>query len=270
MLLKTLFTKNKKKEDQIVDSSWRRWLNKKNVGDSEQSMIVGILNCKNIMSRDVMIPRVDVIAIDLQHNKKQILEQIASSSFSRFPVYKDSIDNVVGVLHLRDITISIMKKKKKFELEKYLKEIYFVPEAKPILDVLKDMQKMHLHLAVVVDEYGGFSGIITMEDILEEIIGDILDEWDADKSPIVKVKDDEWNALARIDLEDVSSLVGVTLTDENADTLGGLVVNLFGKVPRSGETIEDENFIYTVKSKRGNSPLRIHLKNKKNSTTPEN
>ena len=240
-----------------------KFLKKMGVSEHENAMIKGILDCRNTTVRDVMVPRIDVKALELSLTKKEVMEQIATSIHSRFPVYRENIDNIEGIVHLRDMFLIITKNKKQFSLQPLLNEPFFVPEARLILDVLRDLQKRHLQLAIVVDEYGGFSGIISMEDILEEIIGDVQDEWDDETVPIIDVSKDKYIVNARLSLKEANEKLLTSISDENADTIGGFVVNLFGRVPRIGESIEHQGIIYKIRSKKGNSIISIHLHRKK-------
>lgn len=238
-------------------------IKKMGVSEHESAMMEGLLNCRNTSVRDIMVPRIDVTALELSLNKKEVIEQIATSIHSRFPVYRENIDNIVGIVHLRDIFLVITKNKRQFNLQPLLNEPFFVPEARLILDVLRDLQKRHLQLAIVIDEYGGFSGIISMEDILEEIIGDVQDEWDDEAVPIINVSPNKYIVSARLSLKEANEKFKTSISDENADTLGGFVVNLFGRVPRVGESINHQGMIYKIKSKKGNSIISIHLQRKK-------
>lgn len=240
-------------------------LKKIGVEEHECGMMKGILTCRHTTVRDVMVPRVDVQVIDLSLTKKEIIKEIAVSIHSRFPVYKESIDNILGIVHLRDIFLAITSKKRNFDLLPLINDPFFVPESRLILDVLRDLQKRHLQLAMVVDEYGGFSGVISMEDILEEIIGEVQDEWDDEKQSIVPLSKNEFAIRARVSLKEINEALKISLFDENADTLGGFVINLFGRVPRIGEEISKDDFAYKVRARKGNSLISIRLKRQKNS-----
>ena len=269
-MLSSFILKNLKKKN-ITKNQKRLTLVLKKIDaqEHEKGMMKGILNCRHTAVRDVMVPRVDVKAIEVTLTKKEIIEQIATSNHSRFPVYEENIDNVRGIVHLRDIFFAIAKGKKNINFEHILNEPFFVPESRLILDVLQDLQTRHLQLAVVVDEYGGFSGIISMEDILEEIIGDVQDEWDDDKENISTLSENKYSIRARTSLKEINEKLSMMLSDENADTLGGFVINLFGHVPRIGESIEKDNIVYKIKYRKRNSLINIYLYVKKDKNTLE-
>ncbi len=240
-------------------------LHKKGVINLKQyATIANVLTCGALCARDVMIPRVDVLAIELRVTAKQLNKHIANATHSRFPVYNGGIDNIKGILHIKDIFSYLYekgtKKAKTTQLKKYLTQPFFIPESREVFDILKDFQQKRQQMAVVVDEYGGFSGIVTMEDILEEFIGDIKDESDNEKESVIKLDEHKFSLDARADLETINDLTGTTLISEKAETIGGFIINLLGYVPKLGEIISHKNMHFKIKQKRGNSLIRISLK----------
>ncbi len=235
------------------------FLNRMKISENEISMIEGVVSIDEFSARDIMIPRVDVISLNLHAKKKEIYDLATQSIHSRIPVYDENIDDIKGILHLRDLLRALLSGEKNIDLKKHLTNPFFIPEARKIIDVLKDLQQMHQQMAIVVDEYGGFSGIITMENILEEIIGDVQDESDAEKEDIIQVADKIYSIDARADLATINQSLHLSLKDEKADTIAGYLINCFGYVPKKGESILENNINFKVKAKRGNSILRIEM-----------
>lgn len=245
---------------QIKDKKWckiQAAFNCSSFTAQEKSMIRSIISIGDLIASDIMIPRVDVTRIQFNVNKKDLTQLMKTSLYSRFPVYGDNVDDIRGVLHIRDIFQLLLGSEKDFQIKKYLQDPIFVPETRPLLDILNDLQKEYKQMAIVMDEYGGFSGIITMEDIMEEIIGDIRDESDDKKEAIIAQDHLQYSVDAREDLEAVNEKIQLSLTDPNADSLGGYVINLFGYIPKKGEKIEYQGVNYRIAAKRGNSITRI-------------
>ena len=166
------------------------------------------------------------------------------------PVYTDSIDNVVGVLYVKDL-LKAFAEKENVDLLKIIRKPYFVPESKRIDSLLREFKRHHLHIAIAIDEYGGISGIVTMEDIIEEIVGDIQDEFDKEREDIITVNENEWLCEARIDLDDLNETIGSDFPNEDFDSLGGFVFDLFGKVPVKFEKASWNNFDFIVQDMEG-------------------
>lgn len=225
--------------------------------NQERLMIKGIVSISDLVARDLMVPRVDVIRVKLNANRKELIQLVKNTLHSRFPVFDNSVDDIKGVLHLRDIFNFLLIANKDFQIKKNLKEPIFIPESRPVLGVLSDLQKEYQQMAIVMDEYGGFSGIITMEDILEEIIGDVRDESDDKKETIILLDELTYSIDAREDLDSINERLNLNLIDEQADSIGGYVINLFGYIPKKGEKIAHQGVTYLVKSKKGNSVIRI-------------
>lgn len=218
--------------------------------EEKKDMIKGIEDLSETAVKDVMIPRIDVDFISIDTPEEELLEKIARSGHSRFPVYNDSIDNVVGVLYVKDI-IKVFSKKEHVDLQKLPRKAYFVPESKKIDGLLREFKGRHQHIAIAIDEYGGVSGIVCMEDIIEEIVGDIQDEFDNEQEDIVTIGKNVWLCDARVDIDDLNDALGSSLPAEDFDTLGGFVLDLFGCIPEKYAKIEYENFIFIIQGMEG-------------------
>lgn len=220
------------------------------LNDEKRDMIRGIVDLSDTSVKEVLIPRIDVDFLSLDICGDELLEKVADSGHSRFPVYKDSIDNVVGVLYVKDI-IKLTARKEPIELEKIIRKPFFVPESKRIDSLLREFKRRHVHIAIAIDEYGGVSGIVCMEDIIEEIVGDIQDEFDNEREDILSLGDGIWLCDARVSLDDLSFVFTDGIPEQEFDTLGGFVFNLFGKIPVRYEKISWKNFDFIIQDMEG-------------------
>jgi CBS domain containing-hemolysin-like protein len=196
----------------------------------QREMIRGVVELSGTTVKEVMVPRIDTTFLSAAASREELLADIAESEHSRFPVYQDTIDNVIGVLYVKDVLKSLVQGEP-FDVRKLLRKPFFVPGSKHIDELLRELRRRRVHIAVVVDEYGGVSGIICMEDIIEEIIGDIQDEFDHEQEDVLKLGENSYLCDARVNLEDLSEEIGIKLPEEDFDTLGGFVFDLFGKIP---------------------------------------
>lgn len=221
-------------------------------------MIRGVVNLARRIVREIMIPRVDIVAVSEDTTLKELTATICEAGHSRVPVYRDSIDNIIGVLHVKDLLRFLTRGSRKFSLRKLIKKPYFVPETMPLDDLLREFKKRRLHMAVAVDEYGGFGGIVTLEDILEEIVGEISDEFDGDELPeFRRTGRNSYEADSRMSLADFCDELGVELPRREFDTLGGFVLDLFGKIPGKDETVKYDNISFRIKEIEGTRINRI-------------
>ena len=207
------------------------------IESEERDMIKNVFAFGDLTAADCMTHRTDVTSIWIGDDQQTILDTIKESGLSRFPVYKEDIDDIVGVLSTREYLLNRSEKNPR-PLRSLLRDPYFVPETVPTDVLLRNMQHVKTHIAIVVDEYGGMSGIVTMEDLLEEIVGNIYDEFDpAAESEIQSLGDGAWRVSGTADLETVAETLGVTLPqDEDYDTLGGLILSRFSTIPEDGST----------------------------------
>ena len=199
-----------------------------NLDAESRGMVRGIVELSETPVKEVMIPRIDTVFISEDDEDEAIYSKMIESGHSRFPVYRKTIDNVVGILYVKDL-LQYQVKNQSLSVPEIIRPVYFVPESMKLDSLLREMKQRRVHIAVSVDEYGGVSGIISLEDILEEIVGDIQDEFDNENEEIVRVGDDQWLCDARVNLEDLNEEIGSDIPDEDFDTLGGFVFDLFGK-----------------------------------------
>lgn len=220
------------------------------LNEEKRDMIRGIVDLSDTSVKEVMVPRIDVDFLSVDILEDELLQKVSASGHSRFPVYNDSIDNVVGVLYVKDL-IKLTAKKESIELEKIIRKPFFVPESKRIDSLLREFKRRHVHIAIAVDEYGGVSGIVCMEDIIEEIVGDIQDEFDNEREDILTIGDGVWLCDARVNLDDLAGIFTEEIPDQEFETLGGFVFDLFGKIPVKYEKVSWKNFDFIVQDMEG-------------------
>jgi CBS domain containing-hemolysin-like protein len=216
----------------------------------QKEMIKGVMELPDTTVKEIMVPRTATVFIQADSPREDLLNTLVETGHSRFPVYEDTIDNVIGILYIKDVLRSLVKGEA-LEIRRLLRKPFFVPLSKHINELLKELRRRRVHIAVVVDEYGGVSGIICMEDILEEIIGDIQDEFDNEQEDILRLADDSWLCDARVNLDDLSEEIGVELPAEDFDTLGGFVFDLFGKIPVKYEKAVYGNIDFIIQNMEG-------------------
>ncbi len=208
------------------------------IEDDEKEMIASIFEFGDKLVREVMVPRIDVVGVPVAAPMLDALDVILKGGHSRIPAYSDSIDNVAGILYAKDLLRYLRDGRTDVPLGRILRSAYFIPESKKVDELLQELQQRKVHMAVVVDEYGGTAGLVTIEDLLEEIVGEIQDEYDAEEPAVERLGDQEYLFDARVLLDEVIDLLGVELPAEGGDTLGGFIYSQLGKVPAVGDTIE--------------------------------
>lgn len=225
----------------------------------EKKMIRSIVHFSNTMVREIMIPRVEIDALELETPLDEAARLIRETGHSRLPIYDDEIDRIVGVLYAKDLLQAYVDQRP-VTISDLMRRPLFAPESKMIGDLLNEMKSTGIHMAVVVDEYGGTSGVVSMEDIVEEIVGEIRDEYDDREEELVhELGPDEYSFLGRIDLEDVNEYLGIHLTRESADTLAGFLYSQIGKIPTLKEKVEAEGWTFEIEELSGRRIQRVHV-----------
>lgn len=213
----------------------------------ERKMIFSIFELGDTLSREIMVPRIDVMALNEFTQFPAAVEALLESGYSRVPVYSQSVDNILGLLYAKDLLRVWREGDQIDSLRDLLRPAYFVPEAKKVDELLAEMQKQRIHMAIVVDEYGGVAGLVTLEDIIEEILGEIQDEYDqGEESPYQELADGEFIFQGRIDLDDFNEIIDFNLPTDEADTLAGFIYSRIGHVPSNGESVQVDNLLLTV------------------------
>jgi CBS domain containing-hemolysin-like protein len=219
------------------------------VGDEEREYIENILEMTETTAQEVMTPRTNLVAIDAAWEPERVLETVASARHSRFPVYEETIDDVIGVLHMRDLLEHLARGEiSGLDLRAILLEPIFIPASRKVDAVLRDLQRSRGHLAVVLDEYGGTAGILTIEDLLEEIVGEIQDEYDVESRTFWRREDGSYVVTAQMQLEDLEEMLHVRLEAEDVDTVGGFITERLGHIPKVREHFVEAGLQFTVLS----------------------
>ena len=221
-----------------------------NTTDEEKGILKGIVNFSTLTVKQIMHPRLDITAIDIEHDFHELMDKINKSGFSRIPVFSETIDKIEGILYIKDLLAHI-DKDENFKWQELLRQGYFVPENKKVDSLLKNFQDKRVHMAIVVDEYGGTSGLITMEDIIEEIVGEINDEFDDEDVAYNKLDASTYIFEGKTSLNDLCKIIEAdpSVFDEvkgESESLGGLLLELFSKLPKAGEKKEFGSFLFTV------------------------
>ena len=208
--------------------------------EGERELIHSIIEFGDTIVREVMTPRPDMVAVPVNAPPRRALDLVIADGYSKLPVYEETVDNVIGVVHDRELLISLANGTiASTSLRGLMRPVSHIPESKRISELLREMQRGKYSLAIVVDEYGGTAGIVTMEDLLEEIVGEIRDEHDeGEEEPIRKVGDDESIVEAGVNIEDLNAALGIELPHDDFETIGGYTVGLFGRLPHEGEEVE--------------------------------
>ncbi|OHB65227.1 MAG: hypothetical protein A2Y77_02965, partial [Planctomycetes bacterium RBG_13_62_9] len=229
--------------------------------EEEAEMIENVLDLRERTADEIMTPRTDLIAVNVNADLPTVLAAIREAGHSRLPVYEDNIDNIVGLVYAKDLLDEIGGGSTPFRLRDRLREAYFVPETKPLRALLHEFQNQKLHIAVVLDEYGGTAGIVTLEDILEELVGEIADEYEeTPQESIRKIDENTIEVDARMYVEDLNDEYTLNLPeDEDYDTVGGFVFSRLGYVPKAGEDFKYENLKFTIASAEPRRVKRVRI-----------
>jgi CBS domain containing-hemolysin-like protein len=227
---------------------------------TEQEMISSIFEMGEKTVAEVMVPRTDIVGLDVDTSPQELLDRITTVGHSRIPVYEGSADKILGVLYVKDVFRRIARGDRQLDLRQFLRPAVFVPETKKVDALLREMQKNKIHIAIVVDEYGGTAGLVTIEDLVEEIVGEIRDEYDVEHEVVLPVSENEALMDARIPFEDVRETFALEVEPTEAyDTLGGFVTAQLGRFPRQGESFEAAGARFVVETVEGKRIRRVRV-----------
>ena len=230
------------------------------LGPNAQEMIDGVVKLSSTTVKDIMVPRPDVVFVSVDAEPDELLDTIAESGHSRLPVYHKTVDDVIGVLYAKDLLGEVVGNGQKANAGRAMRKPYFVPESKRVDELLHEFQRRRVHLAIVVDEYGGTSGIACMEDVLEEIVGDIQDEFDNESEEVLKLGAGVYLCDATVGLDELADYgLTMALPADEFDTLGGFVFDLFGKIPVIYETKSHGNADFVIHGMEGRRITRVKI-----------
>jgi len=229
----------------------------------EHGLIHGLVAFKSVNAREVMTPRVDMVAISIEISLNELIQLIKESGHSRIPVYQDDLDAILGILYAKDLLpyLNTEINNSEFDLQKIIRECIFVPETKPISILMHEFQTKNMHMSIVVDEYGGTSGVITLEDILEEIVGEIRDEFDNEEDEIMEINKNKFLMSGKVDIDEIEEKLNITIDvpDEDFETLGGFIFNHAGTIPEVGFSFEQYGHSFTVIEVENNRINKVEI-----------
>ena len=230
------------------------------IDQEEHEMIHGIFGLKAAVVREVMVPRTDIKCVSSKAKIEDIIDLIISEGHSRIPVFEDKIDNIVGVVYAKDLLEFWGKCGEEIPLERVMRQPYFIPETKRLEELLKEFKEKRVHMAIVVDEYGGLSGLVTIEDLIEEVFGEIEDEYDQGvDSRIIPLDGNSVSVDAKLEIEKLESYFDIEIQKENFETVGGFIFHLLGRVPKVGERVFFGDLTMSVESADGRRIGRVKI-----------
>ena len=246
----------------ILEEGTRRGV----IDKTEQELIASMFEFTDTTAKEVMIPRPDVVALRMDMSRERIIKTVLEEGYSRMPVYRGTIDNILGIVYTKDL-LGLMEYRDLIILQDVIRPAYFVPETKKISQLMRELQERKIHIAIVIDEFGGTSGIITMEDILEEIVGEIHDEYDEDLKDVEQTADGTFLVNARMPIKEFNERFRAEIPPaDDYETIGGLLQKLSGKIPEIGEEISHDNLSFTVMKKSQRRVRQVRLRRREPGT----
>lgn len=221
------------------------------IEEGEKELIHSIFEFGDTIVREVMVPRPDIIAIEADKSLRDVQALVLQHGYSRIPVFDEDLDDVAGIVYAKDVLKALHQGKHDMPLTDVVRETHFVPESKKVADLLREMQREKFHIALVTDEYGSVAGLVTLEDLLEELVGEITDEYDTEESELEQVADDVFRVDGKLSIDEVNEVLDVELPDEEWDTVGGLMLGLLGSIPEEGEEVSYQNLRFTAERVNG-------------------
>jgi CBS domain containing-hemolysin-like protein len=225
----------------------------------EREMIEGVIAFGNTLLREIMVPQVDILAIEVDTSLDHALDVVVARGHSRIPVYNETINQIVGILYAKDLIPALRDGNRDMPINSLLRPAHFVPETMRVNALLEDLQRRKVHMAIMVDEYGNTAGLATIEDLIEQIVGEIQDEYDTDDPSVQPISEGEYIVDGRVAIDDVNYLANLRLSSDSADRIGGLVYELLGRVPRVGDELVLEEATVTVLSVKGVRPQKLRI-----------
>lgn len=229
------------------------------IEEEEKEMIHSIFEFDDTVVREVMVPRIDIASVDRESTIEDIVEIIIKNGHSRIPVFRETIDNITGIIYAKDLLQFVKKDLKDADIDELLRPAYYVPESKKVNQLFREMKNGKIHMAIVLDEYGGTAGIVTIEDLIEEIVGDIQDEYDFEDVDYNFITEQELMVDAKMPVDELNDLLDIALPEDDYDTLGGLILNHLGYVPNIGEEIVFDKIRIKIEEMSNHRILKLHI-----------
>jgi CBS domain containing-hemolysin-like protein len=232
------------------------------IEEEEKELIHSIFEFGDTIAREVMVPRPDIVAIESDKTLRDVQALVLRHGFSRIPVFQDDLDNVIGMVFAKDVLKALHQGKSDMPLSDIVREAHFVPESKKVADLLREMQHEKFHIALVTDEYGSVSGLVTLEDLLEELVGEITDEYDREEPAVVDLGDGVYRVDGRVGIDEVNELLDAELPDEEWDTVGGLVLGLMGSIPNQCDEVAFQDLVFKAEKVNGRRISKVLITRK--------
>jgi CBS domain containing-hemolysin-like protein len=229
------------------------------IEEQERALIHSIIEFGDTVVREVMVPRPDMVSVEARARTKDVMEVAIQAGFSRIPVYEQGIDDIAGMVYAKDLMRALSEGRADEPVRELAREAFFVPETKRVAELMREMQAKKLHMAVVVDEYGGTAGLVTLEDLIEELVGEIVDEYDVEEPSVESLAGGDVRVNARMPIDEINELLDTELPEGDWDTVGGLVYNLLGHVPVEGETVECDGHRLRAEKVQGRRIGRVRI-----------
>ena len=226
--------------------------------NDEKEMIFNVFEFVDLQVKDTMVQRVDIVSVDKESSYDEVMDVIKNEQFSRIPVYNQTIDNIIGVLNIKDLA-TIEDLRKDFNISKYIRDPFYTFEFKKIVELFNEMKKTRNQIAIVLDEYGGTVGLVTIEDLVEEIVGEIEDEYDEEKNPVEVIKENEYVVEGSLRLHDISDLIGINIDSEEFDSVGGLMIGDLGRMPEEQEEVTVNNIKFIAEEIEKNRIKKVRM-----------
>ena len=239
------------------------------IEEGEKELIHSIFEFGDTLVREVMVPRPDMVAAPIDAGVPKVLDLMLKHGYSRIPVYRDTLDEIEGVVYAKDLLRHLHAGKPNVPIRQIMREAYFVPETKRVADLLREMQQRRVHIALVLDEYGSVAGLVTIEDLIEELVGEIADEYDVEEALFELLDDDTYRVTGRLPIDELNDLLDVELPHDEWDTVAGLVYGLLGSVPVQGETVSFGDLEFTVEKVQGRRIEKVLVRRTHPAEVPE-
>jgi len=263
VIFKILGVDNKNNQPYITEEELKTMVNvshEEGVLEIEERQIINnVFQFGDMQAKEAMIQRLDMVVINIEDSYDEIIDMFKNEKLSRMPVYNESIDDIIGILNIKDVIFLTDEEIKNFDINKYIREPFFTYEFKKITQLLEEMKIEKTQMAIVVDEYGGTSGLITIEDLVEVIVGDIEDEYDEEDEEIIVIKEDEYVVEGSTKITDVNELIGVNLESEEFDSIGGFIIGHLKRLPEENEIIKVDNIEFRIESLDKNRIKKIRI-----------